>query len=94
MTDEAKDLLTKIGVETSLRYSIHLITASHFVARKRKALSVDVQDIKCVYMLFLDEKRSVQAMKDYQHQYMFNETDDGIAIDALWKRSLVYSLHT
>src|SRR5688572_8322110 len=28
MTDDAKDILTKIGVETSLRYSIHLITAA------------------------------------------------------------------
>ena len=27
MDDEAKDLLTKTGAETSLRYSIHLIRA-------------------------------------------------------------------
>ncbi|CAO3591392.1 unnamed protein product [Absidia cylindrospora] len=81
MTDEAKDLLTKIGVETSLRYSIHLITAANLVARKRKAPAVEVQDIKRVYMLFLDEKRSVQAMKDYQDQYMFNESEGGMAID-------------
>ncbi|KAI8085138.1 RuvB-like 2 [Halteromyces radiatus] len=81
MTEEAKDLLTKIGVETSLRYSIHLITAANLVARKRKAPAVDVQDIKRVYMLFLDEKRSVQAMKDYQDQYMFNENEGGMAID-------------
>ncbi|CAO3626777.1 unnamed protein product [Cunninghamella echinulata] len=82
MTEEAKDLLTKIGVETSLRYSIHLITAANLVARKRKAPAVDVQDIRRVYMLFLDEKRSVQAMKDYQDQYMFNETDTNMAVDA------------
>ncbi|KAI8339428.1 RuvB-like 2 [Chlamydoabsidia padenii] len=81
MTDEAKDLLTKIGVETSLRYSIHLITAANLVARKRKAPAVDVQDIKRVYMLFLDEKRSVQAMKDYQDQYMFNENETSMTID-------------
>ncbi|SAM01729.1 hypothetical protein [Absidia glauca] len=81
MTDEAKDLLTKIGVETSLRYSIHLITAANLVARKRKAPAVDVQDIKRVYMLFLDEKRSVQAMKDYQDQYMFNENEGSMAVD-------------
>ncbi|KAI8333718.1 TIP49 C-terminus-domain-containing protein [Chlamydoabsidia padenii] len=39
------------------------------------ATQVDVQDIKRVHMLFLDEKRSVQAMNDYQDQYMFNEND-------------------
>lgn len=36
MTDDARDVLTKIGVETSLRYAIHLITAANLVARKRK----------------------------------------------------------
>lgn len=36
ITDEAKDVLTKIGVDASLRYSIHLITVSNLIARKRK----------------------------------------------------------
>ena len=35
MTEDAKDLLCKIGHETSLRYSIHLITAAALVAHKR-----------------------------------------------------------
>ncbi|KAI8599297.1 RuvB-like 2 [Dissophora ornata] len=75
MTEEAKDILTRIGMETSLRYSIHLITASSFVAKKRKAVAVDVADIKRVYSLFLDEKRSVQMLKEYQGQYMYNEVE-------------------
>ncbi|KAI7868332.1 RuvB-like 2 [Spinellus fusiger] len=79
MTDDAKDILTKIGVETSLRYSIHLITAANLVARKRKATAVDVQDIRRVYSLFLDEKRSVQYMKDYEDQYMYNDQSDKTA---------------
>ena len=61
MTEDAKDVLTRIGMETSLRYAIHLITASNLVARKRKSVEVDVEDIKKVYTLFLDEKRSVQC---------------------------------
>ncbi|KAI9316779.1 RuvB-like 2 [Dichotomocladium elegans] len=82
MTEDAKDVLTKIGVETSLRYSIHLITAANLVARKRKAPAVDIQDIKRVYSLFLDEKRSVQYLKDYQDQYMFNEmTSETMNVD-------------
>ncbi|KAF9895969.1 RuvB-like 2, partial [Lobosporangium transversale] len=75
MTEDAKDILTRIGMETSLRYAIHLITASSFVAKKRKAAAVDVADIKRVYSLFLDEKRSVQMLKEYQGQYMYNEID-------------------
>ncbi|CAG8788027.1 9680_t:CDS:1, partial [Racocetra fulgida] len=35
--------------------------------------TVDANDIKRVYKLFLDEKRSVNYLKEYQEQYMFNE---------------------
>jgi RuvB-like protein 2 len=81
MTDDAKDVLTRIGQETSLRYAIHLITAANLVAKKRKAPAVDIQDIKRVYALFLDEKRSVQYLKEYQDQYMFNEFKDAMVVD-------------
>ena len=37
MTDDAKELLTKIGVETTLRYAIQLITTASLVAAKRKS---------------------------------------------------------
>ncbi|CAG8438262.1 8894_t:CDS:10 [Diversispora eburnea] len=73
MNEEARDVLTKIGVETSLRYAIHLITTANLVAKRRKANVVDVSDIKRVYKLFLDEKRSVNYLREFQEQYMFNE---------------------
>jgi len=76
ITEDAKDILTKIGMETSLRYAIHLITTANLVARKRKATEVDVEDVRRVYSLFLDEKRSVQYLKEFQNQYMFNEITD------------------
>ncbi|KAL2911963.1 RuvB-like protein 2 [Polyrhizophydium stewartii] len=75
MTEEAKEALTTIGIETSLRYAIQLITTANLAARKRKATEVDVQDIQRVYSLFLDEGRSVQYLKEYQEQYMFNDAD-------------------
>jgi RuvB-like protein 2 len=62
MTEDALAVLTKVGMETSLRYAIHLITAASLVATKRKAAEVDVVDVKRVYTLFLDEKRSVGCM--------------------------------
>merc|ERR1719231_1636536 len=76
MTDEAKDLLTKIGVESTLRYAIHLITVSHLVAMKRKAQEVDVQDIRRVYSLFVDVKRSTQFLMEYQQEFMFSEVQN------------------
>jgi len=36
MTEDAMMVLTRIGMETSLRYSIQLITTANLVARKRK----------------------------------------------------------
>merc|ERR1711915_126156 len=76
MTDEAKELLTKIGVESTLRYAIHLITVSNLVAMKRKAQEVDVQDIRKVYSLFVDVKRSTQFLLEYQQEFLFSEMQD------------------
>ena len=39
MSEDAIFLLTKIAQETSLRYSIQLITAASLVCRKRKVLN-------------------------------------------------------
>lgn len=77
MSEEAKVLLTKIGVETSLRYAIHLITAAALACQKRKGKLVEMEDISRVYQLFLDVKRSTQYLMEYQNQYMFNEVPTG-----------------
>ncbi|KAL0040230.1 hypothetical protein WJX77_000967 [Trebouxia sp. C0004] len=76
MTDDGKELLTKIGKETSLRYAIHLITAASLIAQKRKSAEVEIDDIGKAYTLFIDVRRSIQFMTEYQDQYMFNEVQD------------------
>lgn len=73
MHDDAKGLLTKIGVTTSLRYAIHLITVAALACQKRKGKLVEMEDISRVYQLFLDVKRSTQYLVEYENQYMFNE---------------------
>lgn len=73
ITDPAITLLTRIGLETSLRYAMYLITSSALVCTKRKGLEVDVEDIKRTYALFSDVKRSTQALAEFQGEYMFNE---------------------
>ncbi|KAF0872465.1 RUVB2 protein, partial [Crocuta crocuta] len=73
MSEDAYTVLTRIGLETSLRYAIQLITAASLVCRKRKGTEVQVDDIKRVYSLFLDESRSTQYMKEYQDAFLFNE---------------------
>ena len=73
MTEDAQKLLTRIGKESSLRYAIHLITTANLVAQKRKSAEVDVPDIRKVYSLFVDVKRSSQFLKDFEKEFMFHE---------------------
>ncbi|GIL45598.1 hypothetical protein Vafri_2807 [Volvox africanus] len=77
MSEDAKELLTKIGFETSLRYAIQLITAAAIVCQRRKGTEVDIEDISKVYSMFVDVKRSTQFLIEYQEQYMFNEIPIG-----------------
>jgi len=79
MSGDAKVLLTKIGVDTSLRYAIHLITAAALACQKRKGKVVEMEDISRVYELFWDVKRSTQYLMEYQSQYMFSEAPIGEA---------------
>lgn len=84
MSEDAKELLTKIGKETSLRYAIHLITAAALACQKRKGKDVEIEDISRVYSLFVDVKRSTQFLMEYQEQFMFNEvpvSDDGQMVE-------------
>ncbi|CAK9161250.1 unnamed protein product [Ilex paraguariensis] len=77
MSGDAKILLTRIGVDTSLRYAIHLITSAALACQKRKGKLVEMEDISRVYELFWDVKRSTQYLMEYQSQYMFNEMPTG-----------------
>ena len=76
MTDDALELLARIGMETSLRYAIHMIITSSLAAEKRKSAEVEIEDIKHVYRLFVDVKRSTQYLMEYNKEFMFNELDD------------------
>merc|ERR1712216_952151 len=76
MLPEALDLLCRIALETSLRYSIHMIMAASLCCQKRKGTEVDIEDIKRVYSLFVDVKRSTQFLMEYQSEFMFNEIDN------------------
>ena len=40
-----------------------------------KGTEVNVDDIKRVYSLFLDEARSTQFLKEYQTEFMFHEDE-------------------
>ena len=75
MDDEAKELLVQIAEETSLRYAIQLITTSNIAAAKRKANAVEVEDLRRVYSMFTDVKRSIEYLNEQQTLYMFSEVN-------------------
>jgi RuvB-like protein 2 len=77
MAEDALELLTSIAGNTSLRYSIQLITAASLVCRKRKGTEVEKADIRKVYGLFQDQGRSTQFLKDYHSLFLFDEAGDG-----------------
>lgn len=81
MAEDALELLARIGMETSLRYAIHMIVTASLSAEKRKSAKVEIDDIKRVYKLFVDVKRSTQYLMEYSKEFMFNELDDTNAGD-------------
>jgi len=73
LTEDALDSLTAMGMKTSLRYAIQMITAAALVCTKRKGTQVDVEDVRRVYTLFDDVQRSTQFLKDFNDTFMFSE---------------------
>jgi len=73
LEEKAQELLASIAHKTSLRYAIQMITSAAIIAKKRKAQTVTKADIKKIYSLFMDEKRSTGYLQEYQDQFMFNE---------------------
>lgn len=82
VANDALSILGRIASETSLRYAIQLITTSSFIAKRRKASEVSVEDVKKVYSLFMDEKRSSRILQEYQNEYIgFNIDNIGSPMD-------------
>jgi len=73
ITEEAIDLLTKIGNETSLRYAIQLITSSKILSIKRNADKIDIEDISKSFNVFIDVRRSTQYLIAHQEQFRISE---------------------
>ena len=46
------------------------------MARKRKVEQVDVEDLRRAYTYFMDEKRSVQWLKEQQGSLIFEEVGE------------------
>ena len=68
-----------MATETTLRYALNLISCADVLAKKRGATTVGVADLRKCYTYFLDEKRSVQWLKEQQGSMLFDEEEDAVA---------------
>lgn len=73
LSPDALTVLTSMALQTTLRYALNLISAAQVLARKRKSDVVDVEDLRRSYSYFMDEKRSVQWLKEQQGTLVFEE---------------------
>ena len=73
LTPDALNVLTSMAGSTTLRYALNLISCAQMVSRRRKAEKVDVEDLRRVYTYFMDEKRSVQWLREQQGSLVFEE---------------------
>uniref|UniRef100_K3WBQ4 RuvB-like helicase n=1 Tax=Globisporangium ultimum (strain ATCC 200006 / CBS 805.95 / DAOM BR144) TaxID=431595 RepID=K3WBQ4_GLOUD len=62
MEEDATTRLGEIGAQTSLRYSVQLLTPARILAETQGRTSVSVDDVEEINDLFSDAKRSAQAL--------------------------------
>ncbi|MEM4576940.1 MAG: RuvB-like helicase [Candidatus Nezhaarchaeales archaeon] len=70
LSDDALELLMRIGAETSLRYAVQLLAPSLELAKYRGRDSVTAEDVKQAYEMFIDVKRSVSYLKSYEEKFL------------------------
>jgi TBP-interacting protein len=67
MDDKALDLLTKLGLENSLRYSVQLLEPALIIAQRNGRDTITEADVMEASKLFADTKRSVKYVKEYEN---------------------------
>ncbi|MEJ2775502.1 TATA box-binding protein [Sulfolobus sp. SCGC AB-777_L09] len=67
MDDKALDLLTKLGLENSLRYSVQLLEPAIIIAQRNGRDTITEADVMEASKLFADTKRSVKYVKEYEN---------------------------
>ena len=75
LTPDALQVLTAMAQQTTLRYALNLIACGQIVASKRRAEQIGVEDLRRAYSYFMDEKRSVQWLKEQQGTLVFEDID-------------------
>ncbi|MCI2415633.1 MAG: hypothetical protein MPF33_10410 [Candidatus Aramenus sp.] len=67
LDNETLEELTKIGTEESLRYAVQLLEPSSIIAKRNGRNVVKMEDVREAFNLFVDVKRSVKYVKEYEN---------------------------
>jgi len=70
LSPEALEELTNVGLSSSLRYAVHLITPCYIIAKRKGKQRVEADDVKDAIELFVDLKTSIKTLKEYEELYM------------------------
>ncbi|KAJ3100989.1 RuvB-like protein 1 [Phlyctochytrium planicorne] len=70
LSPESAELLAKIGVKTSVRYAIQLLTPANILARINGKERIDREEIEEVEALFYDAKSSAKILQENASSYI------------------------
>lgn len=68
--DEALELLTEIGTESSLRYAVQMIRPAAEVAKENGHERITLADVERVKGLFADVRKSTTYLKEYEERLL------------------------
>lgn len=74
----ALELLGEIGVRTSLRYAVQMLTPARILAETSGRTRIVAEDIEAVDGLFVDGKASAQMLQQRQEQQLLHGTSGNI----------------
>ncbi|MCE4615306.1 MAG: RuvB-like domain-containing protein [Desulfurococcales archaeon] len=70
LTDEALELLTRIGVEKSLRYAVQLMEPARILAKRENRVKVEPIDVEKAAGLFADTSISLELTEKYSEKLL------------------------
>ncbi|WP_069807477.1 RuvB-like helicase [Vulcanisaeta thermophila] len=70
LSDDALEILTKIGTEESLRYAIQLLAPAQLRAQEVGHKEIRKEDVEYVRKLFMSVKESVQYVHEYENLFL------------------------
>lgn len=70
VTEEAVEYLAAVGVKSSLRYALQLLTPANIMARINGQSEIQMGDVEESETLFFDAKRSAKMLQDHSERYI------------------------